>query len=536
MRSCEVRARCGLSERRGGWNKRVLACVFVSCDPAATVRATRITALATITVALLAATSAAASSDQTVSPRDNCGGFNGHVVVSDGSTPTLQLYGEVWDNTCPGSTSVWLAWQSPGYHNIQVQAADESATAGVNYTTVALQLRPVDIQVTACSTYGGWRCGTPVSVPDASAGPGSSGWRSGRRRGASSGSTGGSAAPTAGPATPPQATNGSGREPIVGTKLDLAGAAAWALNNVFGSPGLFGPNDGFGDDCTDFVSRALAIGGGDPETVLNGRSTSNDHYWYFSTFRYGRWWSHSWSVAEDLAVHLNLLHSTWLRYWRDARPGDVIFVDWTKLKLRRYRPRRDRHRHEGRRAAHHPTHAQPARGHVALLADAPADARRRSTERARLDRRAQPGLKAWARRRGRGPAEHDAARRRKRTTSVTSTRGTGMPPVCAEESCGYRDAELVLSRSRRTNAAAWLVAEGLTRRDTAREEEQSSGQLRADGGIARLRRPRRSRLKSRATAHVVSGRGCAWGAARRALPHLVQLASQLDVGAHFRSA
>ena len=275
-------------------------------------------ALATITVALLMATSAVASSDQTVSPRDNCGGFNGHVVVSDGSTPTLQLYGEVWDNTCPGSTSVWLAWQSPGYHNIQVRAADEPSTAGVNYTTVSLQLRPADIKVTVCSTYGGWHCGTPVSVPDASGGTGGS---------SDGGQGGGGASGSAG--APQQATNGSGRETIAGTRLDLSGAASWALNNVFGSPGLFGPNDGFGDDCTDFVSRALAIGGGDPETVLNGRSTSNDHYWYFSTFRYGRLWSHSWSVAEDLAVHLNLLHSTWLRYWRDARPGDVIFVDWT---------------------------------------------------------------------------------------------------------------------------------------------------------------------------------------------------------------
>jgi hypothetical protein len=96
---------------------------------------TLITALVTIAVALLAARSAGASTDQTVSPRDNCGGFNGHVVLSDRSTPTLQLYGEVWDNTCPGSTSVWLAWNSPGYHNIQVQAAGESATVGVNYTT-----------------------------------------------------------------------------------------------------------------------------------------------------------------------------------------------------------------------------------------------------------------------------------------------------------------------------------------------------------------------------------------------------------------
>ena len=269
-------------------------------------------ALVTITVALLTATTAAASTDRTVSPRDNCGGFNGHVVVADGSAPTLQLYGEVWDNTCPGSTSVWLAWQGSGYHNIQVQAAEEPATAGVNYTTAPLQVRPADIKVTVCSTHGGWHCGAPVGGFDANGG-----------------STGASAAPRAGPAGPPQATNGSGREPVVRTGLDLAGAASWALNNVFGSPGLFGPNDGFGDDCTDFVSRALAIGGGDPETVLSARSTSNDHYWYFSTFRYGRWWSHSWSVAEDLAVHLNLLHSTWLRYWRDARPGDVIFVDWT---------------------------------------------------------------------------------------------------------------------------------------------------------------------------------------------------------------
>jgi cell wall-associated NlpC family hydrolase len=273
-------------------------------------------ALATITVTLLTAPSAVASSNQTVSPRDNCGGFNGHVVVSDGSTPTLQLYGEVWDNTCPGSTSVWLAWQSPGYHNIQVRVAGEWSTAGVNYTTVPLQFRPGQIKVTVCSTYDGWHCGTPVSVADATGGTGSP-----------SGGQGGGASRR--PRSPWQATNGSGRETIPGTRLDLRGAASWALHNVFGSPGLFGPNDGFGDDCTDFVSRALAIGGGDPETVLVGRSTSNDHYWYFSTFRYGRWWSHSWSVAEDLAVHLNGLHSTWLRYWRDARPGDVIFADWT---------------------------------------------------------------------------------------------------------------------------------------------------------------------------------------------------------------
>src|SRR3984885_14101316 len=282
-----------------------------------------IAALATASMALLPAASAEASTDQTVSPRDNCGGFNGHVVISDGSNPTMQLYGEVWDNSCPGSTSVWLAWQSPDYHNIQVRVANASATVGVNYTTAALQVPPANIKVTACSTYGGWHCGTPVSVPDTS---GSTGSPQGGQGGG--GSTSAPAVPNAGPATPPQATNGSGRETIPATQVDLAGASSRALDDVFNSPGIFGPDDGFADDCTDFVSRALAIGGGDPETVLSDRRTGNDYYWYFSTFRFGRWWSHSWSVAEDLAVHLNLLHSTWLRDWRDARPGDVIFADW----------------------------------------------------------------------------------------------------------------------------------------------------------------------------------------------------------------
>ncbi len=122
--------------------------------------------------------------------------------------------------------------------------------------------------------------------------------------------------------TPPPADGGKGPEHIAGTKVNTPAAAAWALANVFGT------NNGFGDDCTDFASRALAIGGGDLETLLFDRSTSNDHYWYYSTYRFGRWYSHSWSVAYDLAVHLNLIGSSWIRHWRDARPGDLIFADW----------------------------------------------------------------------------------------------------------------------------------------------------------------------------------------------------------------
>ena len=113
---------------------------------------------------LLATTVAAvASTNVSVSPRDDCGGFNGHVVWSGPTSPYIQLYGEVWENTCPGSTSVWLSWDSPAYHNVNVQTAAESQTQGVNYKT-GTSVGPEDIKVTVCSTNDGWHCGDPVAV------------------------------------------------------------------------------------------------------------------------------------------------------------------------------------------------------------------------------------------------------------------------------------------------------------------------------------------------------------------------------------
>jgi hypothetical protein len=118
-------------------------------------------------VFLATALVASAATNVTVSPRDNCGGFNGHVVWQDGSGAYIQLYGEVWDTTCSGSTSVWLAWDSPGYNNIQAESANEPDTEGVNYKT-SLSADPTNVKVTVCSTNGGWHCGTPVSVPTSS--------------------------------------------------------------------------------------------------------------------------------------------------------------------------------------------------------------------------------------------------------------------------------------------------------------------------------------------------------------------------------
>jgi hypothetical protein len=125
-----------------------------------------ITAAAAACGALLATTiAAAASTNVSVSPRDNCGGFNGHVVWSAGSSPYIQVYGEVWQNQCSsGSTSVWLSWDSAGYHNVEAQSAGASQTQGVNYKT-ATSVGAENMKVTVCSQYGGWHCGDPVAVP-----------------------------------------------------------------------------------------------------------------------------------------------------------------------------------------------------------------------------------------------------------------------------------------------------------------------------------------------------------------------------------
>jgi RHS repeat-associated protein len=132
----------------------------------------------------------------------------------------------------------------------------------------------------------------------------------------------------------------------------LAGVVQWALANVSGkkSPG----NNGFtGDDCTDFASRALHKGGGDPETGPPGGGVleshfvhSDDHYWY--RFGWGLFFtaeSNSWAAAYHLYHHLSLIGSKFpvqgckfvfrvlASYdpncaWNEVEPGDIIFANW----------------------------------------------------------------------------------------------------------------------------------------------------------------------------------------------------------------
>jgi hypothetical protein len=150
--------------------------------------------------------------------------------------------------------------------------------------------------------------------------------------------------------------------------VNLQGVAQWARKNAPKKD-----NNGFsGEDCTDFVSRALLLGGEDHESVppglislldsgsifdvpLEDNDALNDHYWY--NFAYGMSdgnpltaHSNSWSAALDLAEHLKLNGSRWLVNGMDLRwascvtaglyyglyglpsdvqPGDVIFANWS---------------------------------------------------------------------------------------------------------------------------------------------------------------------------------------------------------------
>jgi hypothetical protein len=124
--------------------------------------------LAAIAGVLLAVTgAAAASSSATVSPRDNCGGFNGDV---DWTSSSIQLYGEVWDVHCSGGTTeVWLSWNGTVHNNFEAGSAVDPHTDGVNYKD-STKTTPTDIIVTVCSTKPSWHCGAGVSL-----GPGSGG-------------------------------------------------------------------------------------------------------------------------------------------------------------------------------------------------------------------------------------------------------------------------------------------------------------------------------------------------------------------------
>jgi RHS repeat-associated protein len=139
----------------------------------------------------------------------------------------------------------------------------------------------------------------------------------------------------------------------LGQSVDLAGTATWATTNA---PIQHGDNNGFTEDCTDFASRALFEGGGDPMTY------SSDFYWDLLHKGDRRLWfqvtdllgitatSATWGQAQALAQHFRLNGSTELVSHLDLgtkhctqncltalpssiTPGDIIFANWDGSKF-----------------------------------------------------------------------------------------------------------------------------------------------------------------------------------------------------------
>jgi len=131
-------------------------------------------------------------------------------------------------------------------------------------------------------------------------------------------------AATTSPTASHSSSAAAGAQATLASQYSKKSAVAWALAHVNGT------NNSFADDCADFVSRALQAGGYPfsyvPSVVVT--NSTNDKYWYYFTVKFGRHYSHSWSVAHDLAVHLVDMKSTRILNPKNAQPGDVIFANW----------------------------------------------------------------------------------------------------------------------------------------------------------------------------------------------------------------
>ncbi len=107
----------------------------------------------------------------------------------------------------------------------------------------------------------------------------------------------------------------------------------WAQDHAY--PGTHKDEKGFGDDCTDFVSRALHFGGGMPEDTAPFTITQkhDDRYWYqFHAAAGITETSYSWANSYNNADFFYRQGAHFLKYILDAKPGDIIYADWTSKR------------------------------------------------------------------------------------------------------------------------------------------------------------------------------------------------------------
>lgn len=139
---------------------------------------------------------------------------------------------------------------------------------------------------------------------------------------------GGLVATAAGPLAQPANAALATYKPCSGKKVSCAGVASWAKYYYNHRP------DYFSDDCTDFASFALYAGGGQKMVHRQFANSSNDHWWYVVVAPRNilEYWSHSWTVSQDLANFFKNNHAHFSEFGRTpssmsaVRPGMIVFA------------------------------------------------------------------------------------------------------------------------------------------------------------------------------------------------------------------
>jgi len=118
---------------------------------------------------------------------------------------------------------------------------------------------------------------------------------------------------------------------------DGAGAASYAdahaksYNTIYPS---------YSQDCTNFVSQAMSLGGGLPQkaTGTGTYTTSSNYYWYFYAYS-GGGHSYSWTVAKDLwdfllnktnYAHIESKYNGYIgnHMYNTLIKGDLVAYNW----------------------------------------------------------------------------------------------------------------------------------------------------------------------------------------------------------------
>jgi hypothetical protein len=116
---------------------------------------------------------AAQAGTTSVSPRHECGGFNGNVQWSENPATQagqIHIWGELWNNKCP-SDNLWLFVSYnlvPGgsyqFFPIATTYPNGESTVGVNWYNSKSNMNFSGIKVRVCDTPTGVGCGTAVGV------------------------------------------------------------------------------------------------------------------------------------------------------------------------------------------------------------------------------------------------------------------------------------------------------------------------------------------------------------------------------------